>query len=289
MNSVPHVNLHHFKEKGYVLAKGVFSETEISDLRQRIQAVKAKALASNDYLKDSCHPELVLILGDLLSNKELEDLDYVIFDSRIIACVKQILGENIVYFGDSSVQTGEGVRGFHKDNVTRYDINGADWQSDYTLVRIGLYLQEHSKSSGGLKLRVRSHCYPSHHRGKAIDVKTELGDIVLWNLRTTHSGNNVRLKGLSNLCLHPRLEELIPEFLKIAGQGERIAMFGTFGAASGHLDRYIENMVRRGDYHDYLKRAGFNKKILELARGKGIEIRKPISEYGSLYPHYEEG
>ena len=288
MNKAPNVDVDHFKKNGYVIVKGVFSKAEASTMRQSIEARKEKALTTNNYSPDPAHPKLLLILGDLLSARELKDLDYVVFDDRIIACARQILGEKLVYFGDSSVQTGEGERGFHKDNVTRYDINGADWQSDYTLIRVGVYLQDHTKISGGLKLRVRSHCYPSHHRGKAIDVKNELGDVVIWSLRTTHSGNNVRLKGLTGLCLHPRIEAKVPDFLKAVGADERIAMFATFGAPSGHLDRYIENMVRRGDYHDYLKRAGMSREILELARRRGVELRKPIPEYGSLYPHADE-
>lgn len=288
MNTLPNVDVEHFKRNGYVIVKSVFSKDEVSSLRQKIEAVKARALASNNYIPDPCHSQLVLILGDLPSNKELKEMDYVLFDERIISCVKQILGEKLVYFGDSSVQTGEGERGFHKDNVDRYDIKGADWQSDYTLIRVGIYLQDHTKLSGGLKLRVRSHCYPSYHKGKAIDVKNELGDVVIWSLRTTHSGNNVRLRGLPGLCLHPRLELKVPDYLKAAGTEERIAMFATFGAPSSHLDRYIENMVRRGDYHDYLKRAGINREILELARRRGVEIHKPILEYGSLYPYADE-
>jgi hypothetical protein len=288
MGDIPQVDVNHFNSCGYVIVRGVFSKAEIANLRQRVQDVKARAVTRNGYLTDPKHKELVLILGDLLSNRELADLDYVIFDQRVVSCVKQILGPDLVYFGDSSVQTGEGERGFHKDNVDRYDVNGADWQSDYTLVRVGLYLQDHSRLSGGLKLRVRSHCYPSYHQGKAIDVKSDAGDVVLWSLRTTHSGNNVRLKGLTSLCLHPRLEAMVPDYLKASGSDERIAMFGTFGAPSAHLDRYIENMVRRGDYDAYLKRAGLNKEILALADKRGIQIRKPIKEYGQLYPFREE-
>jgi hypothetical protein len=260
----------------------------MESIRQRIEAVRAEDMASKNYLLDEKHPKMVLILGDLPGKKALQDLDYVIFDERIVACANQILGPQLVYWGDSSFQTGEGVRGFHKDNVTRYDPNGADWQSDYTLVRIALYLQDHSKYSGGIKLRVKSHLYPSHHEGKAINVGSEVGDIVMWNLRTTHSGNNVRLRWMKNLCLHPRLEDKIPNYLRVPEEHERVAIFCTFGKPSDHLDRYMENMVQRGDYDPYLKRAGFDREIVALAKKRGIEIRRPMPEYGSLYPHYEE-
>lgn len=283
MNIISHEDVKTFKRDGFLLVKAVFPNEEIANLRARIQMLRQRALASKEYVADSAYPKATFIIGDLLGKRELKDLDYVILDERIIACAKQILGKQIVYFGDSSVQTGEGTRGFHKDNVDRSDPNGPDWQGEYNVIRFGIYLQDHARHSGGLKVRLRSHQYVSRHRGKAVNIPSEGGDVVIWNLRTSHSGNNVRFKGLPNLCLHPRLERFVPWFLRVPEEGERIALFCSFGAPGGHLDRYIQFQVTRGDYHEHWKRSGFDQDILDLAAARGVQIRKPIREYGSLY------
>ena len=46
---------------------------------------------------------------------------------------------------------GDGVqRGFHKDNADRVDPNAPDWNGRYTVLRFGIYLQDHYRHTGGL-------------------------------------------------------------------------------------------------------------------------------------------
>jgi hypothetical protein len=287
MGKLPIVDVQHFQQCGYCLLKGVFSPEEIGAIRARLEMVKTRALRTGAHLPDPQWPKATFVLGDVLAHKELEEFDYVVFDERIVACVRQLIGEDLVYFGDSSMQTGEGARGFHKDNVDRNDGTKPDWQGEYTLVRIGLYYQDHSLHSGGLKVRLKSNLYPNHLQGKAYNIPTQVGDVVMWSLRTTHSGNNVRCRLAPNVCLHPRLEAKLPPWLRVPEQQERFATFCTFGRPDHHLERYLNNLVARGDQQDYLVHAGLSPKILELARRRGITMRPPVPEYGSKYAFRE--
>ncbi len=288
MSLSPQVDLEAYRTRGYVVVKKVIPVSEMQRIRSRIEQLRDRELAAGkNFLREGGSYDVIYIMGDLPGKEELREFHYVIFDPRVIEIAKQILGEKLVYFGDSSVQMGEGPRGFHKDNVTRYDPEGADWKGDYPLVRIGIYLKDHTRVSGGLKVRVGSHLNPSHHHGKAINVESELGDIVAWSLRTTHSGNNVRMKGFPSLCLHPRAENLIPSWLKISDSDPRIAIFCTFGASGEHLDRYIQYQASREDCREYMKRSCVNPEILDLAQKSGVEIRMPIAEYGSLHPRHQ--
>ena len=61
------------------------------------------------------------------------------------------------------------------------------------MIRIGVYLQDHDKFSGGVKLEEGINFLLTKERlGLLADTKA--GDVVVWDLRTYHSGNSVRLK-----------------------------------------------------------------------------------------------
>lgn len=66
--------------------------------------------------------------------------------------------------------------------------------------------------------------------GKGINVETEEGDIVVWNLRTHHAGMSRRLKLFPKLCLWPILDKLLTNkfFLPFQYKNERIALFCSF-------------------------------------------------------------
>jgi hypothetical protein len=121
-----------------------------------------------------------------------------------------------------------------------------------------------------------------------VDINTEVGDLLIWNLRTTHSGNNVRIRGLRGISLHPRLEQKVPHFLRMPEQLERIAMFGTFGAPSSHLERYITWMKGRGDFDRYWRYAGYNRNLVALAQSRGVELRRPVDFYAADYSLADE-
>jgi hypothetical protein len=287
MKSAPPIDVEKFWREGYLHIKGVFSREEMSNVRKKLEKIKRKDVESQNYIAGSTTPKVRFLLGDMLSKTELRDQDFVVLDDRVVAYAKQILGDDLVYFGDSSVQCGEGLRGYHKDNVDRYDPTKPDWQGKYTLIKFGVYVQDHANHSGGLKVRKNSYHYPSYHKGWGTDIRSEVGDLVVWNLRTTHSGNNVRLRLMPGLCLHPRLEALVPDFLKIPEECERFFISCTFGLPDAHLDQYIANMIKRGDYRQYFLRSGINRDLQQLIASKGIKFRMPIPEYGELFPERE--
>src|ERR1051326_5718700 len=144
--SLPEVNVESFQSEGYLVLKGLFTREEMLDVRSRVEQIKKQDLETKNFFVLDELPTAKFLLGDVLSKSQLRDIDYLILDDRIIHVAKQLLGPEVVYFGDSSIQTGEGFRGFHKDNVNsdRYDGTKPDWQSDYTLIKLGIYVQDHT-------------------------------------------------------------------------------------------------------------------------------------------------
>jgi len=267
-----------FERDGYVVVKNVFSADEIKQLREeaykQYEIDKQKKL---DFQLPNLPTKAKYSKGDLLS-KEL--LRHALLDDRMLKIARTILGgEKLIYFGDSSYQIGTGLRGFHRDNIDRTDLTGPDWQGEYTLIRLGIYLQDHKNYSGGLKIKVGTHINAD---GKPIFVDSEVGDVGVWSLKTIHSGNAVRLKMFPGYSINTSgKENLVPSFLKKEQQQERISLFMTFALKSSHLDRYInEYTLKREDTLAHARASKFDATVIELAKQKNVEILKPIPEYG---------
>ncbi|MCW3083820.1 MAG: hypothetical protein JWP12_1186 [Bacteroidetes bacterium] len=264
-----------FDNEGYLLVEHVFSAAEIEQFRklayEQYEIDKSKKL---DYQLPNLPTKAKYNKGDLLSK---EKLSHVLLDDRILQIARTILNSNdLVYFGDSSYQIGTGLRGFHRDNIDRTDLNGPDWQGEYTLIRLGIYLQNHKDYSGGLKIKTGSH---KNADGKAVFVDNEVGDVAVWNLKTLHSGNAVRLRFFPGVSINKSGREgMVPAFLKKDQQHERISFFMTFALRSSHLDRYInEYTLKRAEMTEHAKASVYDSKVLELAKQKHVEILKPVA------------
>ena len=267
-----------FDTDGYLLVEKVFSPAEIVQFRklayEQYEIDKSKKL---DFQLPNLPTKAKYNKGDLLSKEKLHP---ILLDDRILTIAKTILGsDDLIYFGDSSYQIGTGLRGFHRDNIDRTDLNGPDWQGEYTFIRLGIYLQNHKEYSGGLKIKVGSH---KNVNGKAVFVGNEIGDVAVWSLKALHSGNAVRIKFFPNLSINKAGREgMIPAFLKKDQQHERISLFMTFALKSSHLDRYIkEYSLKRNDTLDNLRASKYTGNALELAKQKHVEVMKLVPEQG---------
>jgi hypothetical protein len=159
-----------FWDQGYLLIRDVFSSGEIEEFRRR------------GFENRQRHGELQI---DLLADRILRK---AILDDRILSIASQILGDTPVYYGDSGFNIGQHTVGFHRDNVDRDDGDGPDWQSKYTQIRFGIYLQDHAWHAGGLRLVPQSHNAISNPGRKRKNVRTRVGDLAVWSLRTSHAG-----------------------------------------------------------------------------------------------------
>jgi hypothetical protein len=271
-----HENL---RRDGFAIARGVFSAAEIARFRNLVANAKARAVTQGLYDTDPNLRKLTMLRGDVLSVPELAEVDFVVFDQRMTDCIKKVLGPTLVYHGDSAIQVGEGARGFHKDNADRTDASGADWVGEYGVMRFAVYLEDHAAFSGGLKVRVGSHRFVSRHKGRAINLPSAPGDVVCWYLTTSHSGNFVRLRGLPMACLHPRVERLVPDGLRVPEEHERMAIFCTFSRPGEHLDHYLDYQRKRADVRAHWRYCGASDHIAALAAARGIELRRPADEF----------
>ncbi len=283
-------DLDNFHQHGFILVKNLLSKEEVAQLKAHIDELKGlepEAKKNGSYL----------FVGDAISKK----LENLVFDERILNISKQILGPKLVYFGESAIMTGiRAGRGFHRDNADREDPKALDWQVEhFPIIKMGLYLADHKKYGGGLKIRRGSHLLKDflldaplnnpniknqeQGQGKLYNIPSQAGDLILWSMRLAHSANFVRLKSFRHFCLPPKIENRVPEFLQAKLPQERKAVWITFGAPSPELDRYIKYYAERDDSVEHWKKSAYSEGLVRLAAAHGVEIRKPIPEYGSLY------
>jgi hypothetical protein len=178
MQSEIRIDAAKFWDQGYLVIRDVFSCDEIEEFRRRG--------FENRQRRGDTQIEL---LPDPILRK-------AILDDRVLSIAGQILGDTPVYYGDSGFNIGQHTVGFHRDNVDRDDGNGPDWKSKYTQVRFGIYLQDHAWHAGGLRLVPKSHNSISNPARKPKNVRTRVGDLAVWNLRTNHAGGASMLRML---------------------------------------------------------------------------------------------
>ena len=138
--------------------------------------------------------------------------------------------EEVYYWGYSSFRYNEKTyRSTHNDAKNDDD---NPFKTFYPLLRIGVYLQDHEKFSNGLKifkgskhsynygrtllkkaLKEKDFRYLIPQTLRPVNVDTKPGDVVIWNLRTCHSANALRLKYFNKISLNPIIENLLEKFI----------------------------------------------------------------------------
>ena len=116
----------------------------------------------------------------------------------------------------------------------------------------------------------------SRLHGRPVFVDTEVGDVAIWTLRTTHSGNSVRLKPFPRLRLTPKMENLAPAWLRVPEDETRMAFFFTLAARHSHTERYVEYLKTR-DYAVALwKRSRYDDAARRSCEAAGVDLIEPV-------------
>jgi len=182
-----------------------------------------------------------------------------------------LLEARTVYFRDSTYtilsKTGRISHKIHKDCVDRLDNEGPDWKSPYSVLRCGIYLQDHKHHSQGIVFRNGSHHTTDIRHGKLVNVPSEPGDVVVWYLTTSHTGNARRMRFFKNFVIcdvgpkkfRTRMWHRLPSVFIQKPAADRVALFLTYGKDDHHLKRYITYLTNR---QDVVRRLQKSKSVL---------------------------
>jgi hypothetical protein len=265
-----------FWDEGYLLIRNVFSRAEIEEFRQhgfKDRQWKGELL---------CHPHL----------------RKAILDDRILDIAAQILGDTPVYCGDSTFNIGLASFDYHKDNPDRFDSNGPDWKEGrFTPIRFAIYMEDHAWHSGGLRLIPGSHKSAVLRNGKPRNVRSRVGDIVVWDQRLSHAGSAMMLRLLpwayievtpwvrQKLMERPRtpgcrymvpiqepLAMRVPRILLASDGPERGFLSFSLGLEDAHMERWIAYLMSREYAVEKWKHSEYGADVWDAVRGKNIKL-----------------
>ena len=262
-----------FHDNGFIHIKNFFSKDFIYSLRKYLL---------EEYIDDESNYHASS--SDLLSD---EMLSKVLLNDKLISTMKSILGLNITYFGESCWNCSSGKTtpmAYHTDNSDRNSY-GKDWEvENYPIVRFAFYLQDHVNQGGGPLIGLKSHKKFIRNMylrvlyretigtltGKFIHVPYEIGDLLIWNLRTTHAGDGLKFKFI-NFPISKRLSKYIPEFLISRCEEKRFLINGNFGAESNELNKYIGYLRTRSYQVERWNNMNISKENLIKLNDKGVK------------------
>ncbi|TDU83355.1 hypothetical protein EV138_5819 [Kribbella voronezhensis] len=258
MPGVRKVDAAGFWDNGWTIVRGVYTAEDVKRLR------------------DAAYWSRKHFGGDLLANPRLRE---VLTDGNFVQIARRILGDDkIVYCGDSAFTVNGVQRGFHKDNADRVDPQAPDWNGRYTILRFGVYLQDHYRHTGGLNLRHQSHNTPDLSVGKNVYVRTRPGDVAVWSLRTTHSGNATLLRFPKSYAPLPHQHDKFPSWLVAPRDGDRIALFAALGLDDAHMSRYVDYLKTRKYMCDIWRRSRYDESAVSAAEQAGLIVRNVPAE-----------
>ena len=191
----------------------------------------------------------------------LPDLASVFAHERIVALVKSVLGEDKVVFTGHCDAHMNMLSGWHKDSGEAF---GGYFRGDYfhasdcRVYKVGIYLQDSDRRSA-LRVRLGSHQSASIRRGDELQIDTRVGDIVMFDVRLSHTGQQPdpiekAIKAINVLFTrNDRTREdsrlasaLKAAYWRVVGRKERLSVFFTYGSPNAHTyDFSFFNIVRQ--------------------------------------------
>lgn len=124
------------------------------------------------------------------------------------------------------------------------------------VVKLVVYCQEHVTNDGGLRVRRGSHRTP-HHEGEVVPLRTNVGDVVAFDVRASHRGDASTRVDQAFKRLSRRLPSSLARpvgravrrvELTLERRPDRLAAFFSYGSPGELTDRFaVANMRRAND------------------------------------------
>jgi len=222
-------------EDGIFVVRNVLCQNEIAQLRSIL-------------LRHLPQHGLRFSLGKTQPNaaEMVPDLSFVFSHPEILRVVKQVLGENeVVFTGHCDIHMNM-LSGWHKDSGET--VPGGYFTGPYMTSRecrvykVAIYLQDTGRRDG-FTARLGSHRETDLAVGEEVRVQSRIGDIVVFDVRITHTGQlpdpiEKGLKGLS-LALNRKQRDREDKvwitgakaaYWKLIRRRDRLSVFFTYGA-----------------------------------------------------------
>lgn len=238
-------------EDGIFVVRNALSQKEISELRDVVRGHLSRR-------------GLRFSLGKTQPNAagEVPELAFIFAHPGILAVVKQVIGEtDVVFTGHCDIHMNM-LSGWHKDSGETvpggYFTGSYMTAADCCVYKVAIYLQDTGQRDG-FTARLGSHRQTDLGVGEKVHVQSRTGDIVVFDVRITHTGQlpdpvEKGLKGLSLALNRKQRDREDPAWVsrvkagywKLIGRRDRLSVFFTYGAPNAFTyDFAAANMNRQ--------------------------------------------
>ena len=174
-------------QNGYIILKNVFLKEELLECQTEINTF----IKNNKTMKNAGG----ITIPDFIKRKGLEKTSELKNNEKILEALKDIFdGDDFRFCAHNDIGINR-VVGWHKDKlngvVSKYETVNI-WSEHngqkHEIVKVLIYLENHGSNNDGLKLVPRSHLNPKVVTKGHIQLKPELGDVIIFDQRITHRG-----------------------------------------------------------------------------------------------------
>lgn len=172
---------------GFIIINNVFSLDEINFFKNEV----------NNYIKNNKTIKNAggITIPDFIKCPEFSNTKNIINNEKINNVLEEIFdGKNYRFCSHNDIGINR-IVGWHKDKLNgdyaKYetiDIWSKHNNDKHEIVKVLIYLQDHSNNNDGLKLVPKSHLVRNIDSKNYIQLKPKIGDIVIFDQRITHRG-----------------------------------------------------------------------------------------------------
>ena len=174
-------------QNGYIILKNIFLKKELLECQTEINTF----IKNNKTMKNAGG----ITIPDFIKKKGLKKTSELKNNEKILEALKDIFdGDDFRFCSHNDIGINR-VVGWHKDKlngvVSKYETVNI-WSEHngqkHEIVKVLIYLENHGSNNDGLKLVPRSHLKRKIDPKGHIQLKPELGDVIIFDQRITHRG-----------------------------------------------------------------------------------------------------
>jgi hypothetical protein len=226
---------------GFICVENVLSVKEIKKLRDSVKKYMETCELFSVTYKGKTQPNAAV---------KIPELSWIFAHPTILSTLRDIFGDTKIMFTSHCDIHSRTLSAWHKDDGMQVTEGGYFEQSSYDsedcrVYKVGIYLQDHNNNLGGLRIRRGSHRVSSLNEGEEVYLQTKAGDIVIFDVRLTHTGQT-EVVPISWLLKPVKVLRRIARKLGVEFNrtdrllkglydriaGDRLSIFFTFGSAN---------------------------------------------------------
>ena len=225
---------------GFIVLKNVFTTDEINVFRNEVN----NYIKNNKVIKNAGG----ITIPDFIKYGEFTNTKNIINNVKINDTLKEIFnGDDYRFCSHNDIGINR-IVGWHKDklngeyaNYETVNIWSTHNDEKHEIVKVLIYLQDHSNNNDGLKIVPKSHLNQHIDSKNHIQLNPSIGNVIIFDQRITHRGMDKHsLKQCIKPCLKQSLEQRI------------LVSFG-FGKNNIFTDNFEKGTIMRQNKQNNIK------------------------------------